>query len=171
MEEWKEISRNPNYLVSNTGKIRRNGFLNEKTPRDNDGYLVIDLYEDGKRKTARVHRLVAEEFIPNPDNKPVVNHIDGDKHNNDVSNLEWVTSQENSKHAWENGLAKPSYGMRGKKNPNGGRKGKPFQIIETGEVFNTLEECETAINGNNRHINDCLKGRQKTHRGFTFRYL
>lgn len=51
--------------------------------------------------------------------------------------------------------------MSGKKNPNGGRKGRPFQIIETGEIFNTLKECEEAIDGNNRHINDCLKGRQK----------
>ena len=171
MEEWKDISINPNYSVSNTGKIRKNGCSKDKQPRDNDGYLVVDLYEEGKRKTARVHRLVAEEFVPNPYNKPVVNHIDGDKYNNNASNLEWVTSKENSKHAWENGLAKPSYGMSGKKNPNGGRKGKPFQIIETGEIFNTLKECEEAIDGNNRHINDCLKGRQKTHRGYTFRYL
>lgn len=170
MEEWREISENENYLVSNTGKVRRKNSLTDKPLRDNDGYLVTDLYKDGKRKTVRVHRLVAKEFIPNPSDKPAINHKDGDKYNNNVSNLEWVTSKENSRHAWENGLMKPSYGMKGKSNPNGGRKGKPIQIIETGEVFQTLKECEEAIGGNNRHINDCLKGRQKTHRGYSFRY-
>ena len=170
MEEWREISENENYLISNTGKVRRKNFLTDKPLRDNNGYLVTDLYKDGKRKTVRVHRLVAKEFIPNPSDKPVINHKDGDKYNNNVSNLEWVTSKENSRHAWENGLMKPSYGMKGKSNPNGGRKGKPIQIIETGEVFQTLKECEEAIGGNNRHINDCLKGRQKTHRGYSFRY-
>ena len=93
------------------------------------------------------------------------------KLNNNVSNLEWVTKKDNSEHAWNNGLAKPSRSMLGKKNPNAGRKGKPFRIVETGEVFNTLYECEKAIDGNNRHINDCLKGRQRTHRGYHFEYL
>ena len=171
MEKWKKINRNPKYSVSEMGKIRRTGSTKDKPLRDRKGYLVVDLYENGERKTSRVHRLVAEEFVPNPHNKPYVNHIDGNKHNNAASNLEWVTGEENSKHAWKTGLAKPSYGMRGKKNSNGGRKGKPFQIVETGEVFNTLKECEEAISGNNRHINDCLRGRQKTHRGYTFKYL
>jgi hypothetical protein len=118
-----------------------------------------------------VHRLVAETFIPNPDNKPEVNHKDGNKLNNSVENLEWVTKKENCRHAWETGLAKPSYGMRGRSNPNAGRKGKSIRIVETGEVFSSSIECEKAINGNNRHINDCLKGRQNTHRGYHFEYI
>ena len=171
MSEWRKISSNGNYIVSDDGKVRRCNSERDHSVRDNKGYLVVDLYEGGKRTTARVHRLVAEEFIENPDNKPCINHIDGNKHNNHVSNLEWVTKKENSEHAWNNGLAKPSRSMLGKKNPNAGRKGKPFRIVETGEVFNTLYECEKAIDGNNRHINDCLKGRQRTHRGYHFEYL
>ena len=88
-----------------------------------------------------------------------------------ASNLEWVTKKENCRHAWDNGLVRPSYGMQGKKNPKAGRHGRPFMIVETGEIFKTLEECAKEINGNNRHINDCLRGRQRTHRGYHFKYL
>lgn len=171
MELWKKVSSNSNYLVSNTGKVRRCGSDEDHSTKNTKGYLTIDLYSNGKRSTKRVHRLVAEEFVPNPDNKPEVNHIDGNKHNNNASNLEWVSKQENCRHAWDNGLVKPSYGMLGKSNPNSGRKGKPIRIIETGEIFDTLKDCEEAIDGNNRHINDCLRGRQKTHRGYHFEYV
>ena len=171
MEKWKTISNNGCYMVSNTGRIKHLGEETDHSVRDNKGYLVTDLYKDGQRSTYRVHRLVAQEFIPNPDNKPCINHIDGNKHNNNFSNLEWVTKKENCRHAWANGLCKPSRSMLGRKNPNAGRKGRPFRIVETGEVFGTLYECEKAINGNNRHINDCLKGRQKTHRGYHFEYI
>ena len=169
--DWKEISDIPNYLVSTSGQIRRQGSSIDHSVRDRKGYLVTDLYINGNRYTKRVHRLVAEAFIPNPDNKPEVNHKDGDRHNNAASNLEWVTKTENCRHAWDTGLVRPSYGMLGKSNPNAGRKGRPFQIVETGETFGTLQECEKAINGNGRHINDCLRGRQHTHRGYHFEYV
>lgn len=171
MEKWSKVSEKPNYMISSSGRVRRCGSDRDHSVRDRDGYLSTDLYEGGERVTRRVHRLVAEAFIPNPDGKPVVNHIDGNKHNNDVSNLEWVTSKENCRHAWENNLVKPSYGMRGKSNPNAGRKSKPIRIVETGEVYKNLKECEEAIGGDNRHINDCLRGRQRTHRGLHFEYV
>ena len=171
MEVWKEVADNPNYEVSNTGKVRRRTTKREHSLHEKNGYYTVDLYADSKRVSRGVHRLVAEAFVANPGNKPEVNHIDGNKHNNDVSNLEWVTKKENCEHAWRTGLARPSYGMTGKSNPNGGRKGKPIRIVETGEVFNNLKECEDAINGNNRHINDCLRGRQRSHRGYHFEYV
>lgn len=171
MEKWLKTASNPNYVVSNSGRVRREGSEKDCSVRDRKGYLAVDLYQDGERCTKRVHRLVAEAFVPNPYNKSEVNHIDGNKHNNCASNLEWVTSSENCRHAWDNGLIKPSYSMLGKKNPNGGRKGKPIRIVETNQIFNTLKECEEAINGNNRHINDCLRGRQQTHRGYHFEYV
>lgn len=172
MEEWRQTTRNRNYVVSDTGRVRRIGSDKDHSVRnDRRGYLIIDLYADGKCSTERVHTLVAEAFVPNPDNKPEVNHEDGNKHNNRASNLTWVTKKENCEHAWRTGLAKPSYGMRGKRNPNGGRKGKPFRIIETGEVFETLMECEKAINGSAGHISECLNGIHQTHRGYHFEYL
>lgn len=171
MEEWKEVVCNNNYIVSNTGRIRRINSDKDHSVHYSKGYQVVDLYEGGKRKTRRVHRLVAEAFVPKVDGKTEVNHIDGNKENNSFSNLEWVTKQENIQHEWKTGLGRASYGMQGKKNPNGGRKPKPFRIVETGEEFRTLRECEKAINGNNRHISECLNGKQKTHRGYHFEYI
>ena len=135
------------------------------------GYVRVKLNYGDRSKKYMVHRLVAMAFIPNPDNKPEVNHIDGDKHNNNAENLEWVTRSENIRHAFSTGLMKPSRSMLGRKNPNAGRHGKPIRIIETGEEFNSITECEKAINGNNRHICDCLAGRQKTHKGYHFEYI
>lgn len=171
MEQWREVVDNPNYLVSNTGRVRRNGSNKDKAVRDRKGYLVTDLYMNGKRKTERINRLVASAFVDNPGNKEVVDHLDENKRNNNADNLEWITHSENIKRAWKSGTMHATCGMRGHSNPNAGRKGKPFKIVETGEVFNTLHECEAKINGNNRHINDCLKGRQKTHRGYHFEYI
>lgn len=173
MEEWRTVSEDSNYIVSNTGRVRRVGSNKDHSlkSKGENGYLSVDLYSNGKRKIRRVHRLVAKEFIPNPNNKPQVNHKDGNRQNNNVDNLEWVTGKENCQHAWKNGLVRPSYGMLGKKNPNGGRHGKPFIIIETGERFRTAKECAEKINGNYRHINDCLRGRQVTHRGYHFEYI
>jgi len=85
--------------VNNAGKERKDLYKLKKCI-DRDGYEIVGIHH----KTKAVHRLIAETFIPNPDNKPAVNHIDGNKRNNKVSNLEWVTYSENSQHAFDNNL-------------------------------------------------------------------
>lgn len=160
-----------NYYVSDDGRVF-NSKNKEKAQRINkDGYLKVDLYRNGNRTTERVNRLVATAFIPNPENKPDVNHKDGNKLNNHYSNLEWVTKSENMKHAYQTGLAKahPTYGMRGHKNPNAGRKGFSIQIVETGETYDNAAKCARAIGGDDRRISDCITGKQKSHRGYHFK--
>lgn len=98
-EEWKPI-KGLHYEVSSLGNIRNSENKNVLTNFDKNriGYLRVYLYSEGKKKRYFVHRLVAETFIPNPENKPQVNHKDGNKQNNELSNLEWVTRSENGLH-------------------------------------------------------------------------
>lgn len=97
--EWKEVEGCPNYMINADGDVLNitNGKL--MTHHINSGgYKFVCLRINGKPKQLLVHRLVAKAFIPNPDNKPIVNHIDSDRLNPKKSNLEWVTHKENSEH-------------------------------------------------------------------------
>lgn len=111
-EEWKDAKGYEGiYQVSRTGKIRRiykDGEIKSEylKPFKNKGYDIAPLYANHKRKNKFVHRIVAETFIPNPNNYPVVNHIDGDKCNNCVENLEWCTQKHNINEAIRLGLIK-----------------------------------------------------------------
>lgn len=126
IEIWKPINGYEYYMISNFGRvkslkrtiIRKDGKplqFEERILRgskDTKGYIQVELKMNGKRKLMFVHRLVAEAFIDNPQNKKQVNHKDGNKLNNRVENLEWVTCSENIHHAWENGLNRPNHGER-----------------------------------------------------------
>ena len=116
------------------------------------GYHNVYLYKDGEKKGKRVNRLVAMAFIPNPLNKPQVNHIDGDKNNNNVWNLEWVTNKENSIHAGKTGL----YG-------NGAVK-----IVETGEIFPNVSSLARFLEVDRSNIYKCLQGKRNKVRGYHF---
>lgn len=100
------IGYEENYTINSNGTIYSNKTKDylKPHPHKDIGYYCVSLWKNNKGTTYYVHRLIAQHFIPNPDNKPEVNHIDGDRNNNDVSNLEWVTSSENSQHAVDTGL-------------------------------------------------------------------
>lgn len=104
-EQWKAISEH--YEVSNMGRVRslRRGII-LKTGVGTTGYLVVNVTGYKHKKHWKVHQLVAFHFVPNPANKPYLNHINGDKHDNRADNLEWCTNQENSVHAIKTGLRK-----------------------------------------------------------------
>lgn len=97
------------YVIDNKGDVyslvsgrgRRKKVL---IPYEKNGYLAVNLYKDGKVKHHYIHRLVAEAFIPNPDNLPEVNHLDCNKFNNSVENLEWCDRKQNLKHSYDKGL-------------------------------------------------------------------
>lgn len=105
-EKWKPLKDfEEQYKISSSGEIRTQETNRiRKAHSDKKGYLRISLYKNGQQFNKFIHRLVAKTFIENPQNKPQINHKDGNKANNTVDNLEWVTNQENAKHAWENGL-------------------------------------------------------------------
>lgn len=119
-EEWKNIEGfEERYQISNLGRIKslprklnsrygKNRTLNEKilalNKDKNTHYVSITLSYNNKRITKSIHRLVAQTFIPNPENKCCVNHIDGNPSNNVLNNLEWVTMKENSQHAYSKQL-------------------------------------------------------------------
>lgn len=105
-EIWKTCRQNENYTVSNLGRVysqRRHKILSPKV--NHDGYLRIQLYEHNQCEFVGIHRLIATAFCPNPHDKPVVNHINGNKQDNRAVNLEWVTQSENIRHAWGNNLS------------------------------------------------------------------
>lgn len=117
-ELWKDISGKTGYQVSNLGRVRsvdreipaKNGGLRFykgkilRTSLDTRGYPTAQFQHNSKHSSRLVHRLVAEAFIPNPENKPQINHKDGNKENNHVGNLEWVTPKENMRHAVLSGI-------------------------------------------------------------------
>lgn len=106
--EWRPlVGYEDKFLISNRGFIFNTHTKKIiATRKDPQGYIQADLTYNREQKTNRIHRLVALTFIPNPDSKPAVNHKDGDKNNNCLENLEWVTNKENTTHAYQKGLLK-----------------------------------------------------------------
>lgn len=134
------------YFVSNLGRIKskRKGETKILSGAISAGYVLIQLFKNGAHKTFRVHRLVAQAFIPNYLDKPLINHIDGNKSNNRVDNLVWCTQSENMKHAYRTGLQKPlagkrngMYGRSGAKSPNA----KMVLNVYTGIFYDTVREA------------------------------
>lgn len=107
-EEWRVIDIAPNYSVSDMGRVRNNDTGMVLKPISlNKNYCKVNLHVNGERLNALIHRLVAIAFIPNPENKPEVNHINGIHNDNRLINLEWVTQRENIDHAVRTGLIQP----------------------------------------------------------------
>lgn len=166
MEIWVKVNGFEHYEVSSMGRIRSTDRI-LKGGLDPDGYRTILLYPKptGKRKNVRLHRLIAKHFIPNPDNLPQINHINGNKDDNRVENLEWVSAKQNVMHSINIGLR------------NDEVKNKPVARIDTItgfilEVYPSIKA--TVAQGYNRNnVGACCRkdyGRN-THRGFAWKFL
>jgi hypothetical protein len=160
-EKWILIENFENYAISNFGRVKN--VKNEKILKqykNSYGYMQLQLSKNGKVRTFRVHKLVAMGFIENTYGKPYINHIDGNKTNNIVYNLEWCTSKENDNHARNMKL----------KDQN-----KPCVIIdiESGDkiFFESTSECSRFLNSNNGSINRVLNGNRNKHKGYYIKYL
>lgn len=181
MEIWKDIKGYEGlYQVSNMGRIKSLG--NDKTRKEkilslkpnNKGYIRVYLCKNGKRKHFSVHRLVAEAFLPNPDNLPVVNHkIDDFEHRSDnrVENLEWCTVEYNNNYGTHN--KKLSKSLKGKKHKKHKLK-KQILCVETGEIFDTSQDVIDIMfngKGNSSIIRKNSRGKTKSAYGYHFVYI
>lgn len=184
MEIWKEIVYDgvtyDGYQVSNLGRVKslnynHTGIEKILRPGKDNGYFIVSLCKDGKKKTLLVHRLVATAFLPNPDNKPEVNHkIEGDEGktmnfvfsnedgsiNEGKTTIEWCTSEENN-----------NYGSHNERMAKTKSK-KVLQLTKSGELireWSSTNEC--GRNGFHQGaVVKCCNGKRKTHKGFRFMY-
>lgn len=163
-EIWKDIDGFPGYQVSDRGNVRcfrdfhgniTDKFRILKPLMNKDTYLYVDLYTaEHKQVHKRIHRLVADAFLgPNPD--LVINHIDGNKQNNILSNIEWVTAERNSTLAAEAGLYKTH----------------PIKIVESNECFRSLKDCANALRVHPSDINHVISGKRESVKGLHFEYI
>lgn len=179
-EIWRDCAEFPcSYQVSTYGRIRgkdkivikRNGVSCTrkgallKQQWHATGVWRVRLSVDGRKFARSVHRLVASTFLQNPENKPEVNHINGDRRINILLNLEWATKEENMKHAVDTGLIDNPFGREAR------HFKRSVEVYKDGVLIKTLEGNKEILDYGlcYKLVSACLLGKQKSHRGFTFK--
>ena len=169
-EEWRIIPLNDNYAVSNFGRVIRGSYNTFyvrqgkeanaqystkllRSCKDSYGYPVVGIFINEEIKSMHVHRLVALTFIPNPEGKPTVNHIDGNKENNNVDNLEWATWSENNSHAISTGLRTSVV---------------PVKCLETGVIFESIADAGNQMGIVSETIRESIINKYTVDEGYTF---
>jgi len=177
--EWRKIKRNPNYSINRNGEVRNDATGRIKTPYENkaNGYMTVDLYSNNKGTKVTIHRLLAEAFIPNPDNKPCIDHKDGDRKNNKLSNLRWATYSENNSRFDTCGVRSERIVVTKytelRKKRGGGHIA--WGKIESTQYFDRIKDCADSFGCSQGNITLMLKsgaiGMRGKMRGYKFEYL
>ena len=172
MEVWKTCIYNGEvfngYEVSTMGRVRSlnyggRGEVQELKLREHtSGYLQVTLCKDSKKKTCYIHRLVGCTWIPNDDNKPTINHLNEDKHDNRVENLQWADMNEQVHHG--------TFQQRMKKTITE-IKGKRVLCVETGQVFDSVKQASEWLGVSKNAIRKACLGKSKTCRGYTWKFV
>lgn len=190
-EIWKDISGYEGlYQVSNLGRVKRLEWkrfslgkwqtIKEKILKQTistTGYWHISLNKNGKHYTYKVHRLVAEAFIPNPDNLPCINHKDNNPLNNNVKNLEWCTYKYNNNYGNHNEklrqsrLGKKASEEAKQKMRNASPKRLSVQCIETKTIYKSINEASRKTGIDASSISKACKGKNKTAGGYHWKYI
>lgn len=163
----KEIEDYPGYFITEDGKVWSEKSKKFLAFKDVNGYNKVQLCNDGERKYLFVHRLVANAYIPNPDNLPYVNHKDENRKNNQKENLEWCTTEYNNNYG--NRIEKVKQSLLNK-------NGKKIVMCDKDteeiiQIFNSINEAGRFLNKPHSNIVATLKGRQKTCYGYKWKYL
>lgn len=159
-EIWRDIDGYPNYQVSTLGRVKSLNYRNTKKEKvlkpikDKDGYLVINIRNEKKQKTIKIHRIVCEAFLPNKYNLQEVNHLDEDKTNNNVTNLEWSTREHNC-----------NFGSRNE------RISKKVICIENGHIYPSTMDVERKLGFKHSSISACCNGKAKSCGGYHWQYV
>lgn len=168
MEIWKNIEGYENlYQISTHGNVKSLKFGKErilKPVKDNKNYLQVCLSKQGKQKTHRIHRLVAEAFIPNHNNYEQINHIDEQKTNNASSNLEWCTAAYNINYGTHNQRMAESC-------TNNPKKSKQVLCVETNKIYPSVNEVHRQTGFSKGNISSACNGKRKTCGSFHWRYV
>lgn len=155
-EEWKIISEYNNYKISNTGKVKNKKSIELKLHKTKQGYVYVDLYKNNIKRKFYIHKLVANAFLPNPNNLPEVNHKDENKENNKVDNLEWCTHKYNI-----------NYGNRNLKSST-----KIYQLDLNNNIikeFVSVISAAKQMNVDQSSISKAINGANKTCCGYIWR--
>ena len=154
-ESWRPVDHFDNYLVSTEGRVQNRTTGRILRDANANGYRYVRLYNETGSECKKVHRLVAQAFLGDIPFGYDVAHIDNDKTNNQVNNLEIITHGDNTRNAHRDGLC----------------LSHRVEVVETGEIYPSLNSCAKAIGGRQGAISNVLNGRARRHLGYTFRYV
>lgn len=166
MEQWLVVGGYDNYMISSLGRVKSLNYHNSGVERilkpsvGTNGYLSVVLSNCGKTKRVMIHRLVAEAFVPNPENKPCVDHINTKRNDNRAKNLRWCSLKENA----ENPKTKNNMCLAQKK--NGDKFKKKVRCVETGEVYFGIKDTAQKIGVYPATLSGCLGNNIKTVKGY-----